>query len=191
MPHMNHLRDNLFSAEPISPDRQQRFRDELAQIVEPTLPRAYRLYYVFSLVCLAIGIPGAICGLLLDSEHRWTWGLNLLMLILMAGWILYILRRGAEPLRTMQSLSKALVGVSAFAAFLLIYFGIQYPSLDSVLWALLGILIFILTSSINVWNRVLAAERGTREHILRVEYRIADLASHLAPPNGGPENATR
>lgn len=190
MSHLNNLRENLLSAEPISLDRQQRFREELAQIVEPTLPRSHRLYYTMSLVCVAMGIPGAVCGLLLDAEHRWIWGLNLLVFIPMACWILYILRRGAEPLRAMQSLSKAFVGLSAFAAFLLVYLGIQNPSLDSVLWALLGMLIFLLTSSINIWNRVLAAERITREHILRVEYRIADLASHLAPPNGSPENTT-
>lgn len=189
MSHVNNLPEGLFSAEPISLDRQQRFREELAQIVEPTLPRSHRLYYTLSLACLAIGVPGALCGLVFDAEHRWIWGLNLVALVPMAGWILYILRRGAEPLRAMQSMSKAFVGVSAFAAFLLIYLGIQNPSLAGVLWALLGMLIFLLTSSINIWNRVLTAERVTREHILRVEYRIADLASHLAPPNSGPECA--
>jgi hypothetical protein len=188
MSHINNLRENLFNAEPISLDRQQRFREELAQIVEPTLPRSHRLYYTLSLVCLALGIPGAVCGLLLDAEHRWTWALNLLVFVPMAGWILYILRRGAEPLRTMQSLSKAFVGLSAFAAFLVIYLGIQNPSLDNVFWALLGMLIFLLTSSINIWNRVLTAERVTREHILRVEYRIADLASNLVPPSNSPKN---
>jgi hypothetical protein len=191
MLHEDKLREDLFNAEPISVERQQRFREELAKIVEPTLPRNHKLYYTLSLVPLMIGIPGAVCGLLLDAEHRWIWGLNLLALIPMAGWILYILRRGAEPFRAMQSMSKAFVGVSAAAAFLLIYLGIQNPSLDSVLWVLLGILLFLLTSSINIWNRVLAAERSTREHILRVEYRIADLASRLAPPNGGSEGQLR
>lgn len=188
MSHINNLRENLFSAEPISLDRQQRFREELAQIIEPTLPRSHRLYYTLSLVCVVIGMPGAVCGLLLDAEHRWIWGLNLLVLVPMAGWLLYILRRGAEPLRAMQSMSKAFVGLSVFAAFLLIYLGIQNPSLDSVLWALLGMLIFLLTSSINIWNRVLTAERVTREHLLRVEYRIADLMSRVSPSNGGPDN---
>jgi hypothetical protein len=46
------------------------------------------------------------------------------------------------------------------------------------------------TSSINIWNRVLPAGRVTREHLLRLEYRIADLASPVAPPNSGPENTT-
>jgi hypothetical protein len=182
MSHVNELRDNLFSAEPISVDRQQRFREELAEIVEPKLPRSHRLYYTLALVSVAIGVPGALCGLVFDAEHRWTWGLNLLAMIPMAGWILYILRRGAEPFRAMQSMSKAFVALSVFAAFLLIYLGIRNPSLDSVLWVLGGMLIFLLTSSINIWNRVMTAERVTREHILCVEYRIADLASHLAPP---------
>jgi hypothetical protein len=183
MSHLNSFRENLLSAEPIDVDRQQRFRDELAEIVEPTLPRSHRLYYTLSLACIAIGIPGAVCGLFLDADHRWVWALNLLVLVPMAAWILYILRRGAEPFRAMQSMSKAFVGLSAAAAFLLIYLGIQNPSLDSVLWSLLGMLIFLLTSSINIWNRVLSAERITREHMLRVEYQVADLASRFAPPS--------
>jgi len=182
MSHVNELRDNLFHAEPMSRDRQQRFREELAQIVEPTLPRGHRLYYMISLACVTIGIPGAVCGLVLDAGHRWIWGLNLLVLAPVAGWILYILWRGAEPFRAMQGLSKAFVGLSLFAAFLLISRGIQQPSLDAILWALLGMLVFLLTSSINLWNRVISAERTTREHILRLEYRIADMSSRLSPP---------
>jgi len=186
MSHLNNLRENLLSAEPISLDRQQRFREELAQIVEPRLPRSHRLYYTLSLVCLAIGIPGAFCGLLFDAENRWIWALNLVVLVPGASWILYILRRGAEPLRAMQSMSKAFVGLSAFAAFSLIYLGIQNPSLDRVFWALLAMLMFLLLNFMNIWNRVITGERVTREHLLRVEYRIADLASHLAPPNSRP-----
>lgn len=183
MSKMNNLRENLFSAEPISLDRQQRFREELAQIVEPKLPRSHRLYYTVTLVCLVLGMPGAICGLLLDANHRWVWALNLLVFVPAAGWILYILLRGAEPLQAMQSMSKAMVGLSAAVAFSLIYFSIQNPSLDRVLWALLAMLMFLLLSFINLWNRVLSAERVTREHLLRVEYRIADLASLVAPSN--------
>jgi hypothetical protein len=188
MSQMHELRENLFSAEPISLDRQQRFQEELAQIVEPRLPRSHRLYYTLSLVCLAIGIPGAFCGLLLDAENRWIWALNLLVLVPGACWTLYILRRGAEPLRAMQSMSKAFVGLSALAAFSLIYLGIQNPSLDRVFWALLAMLTFLLLNFINIWNRMITAERATREHLLRVEYRIADLASHTLPHRtAGPE----
>lgn len=184
MSNVNSLRENLLNCEPISQDRQQRFREELTQIVEPKLTRSHNLYYMLSLACIVIGIPGALCGLLLDANHRWMWALNLLVFIPMACWILYILRRGAEPLRTMQSLSKAFVGLSAVAAFSLISLGVQNPSLDSVLWALLGMLMFLLTSSINIWNRVNTAERITREHILRLEYQIANLTSHFPQEQG-------
>lgn len=181
MTHQNKLREGLFHAEPISLERQRRFREELDEITNPRLPRSHRLYYTVSLIGFAIGIPGAVCGFLFDAEHRWIWGLNLVALIPAAGWILYILRRGAEPLRTMQGLSKAAVGFSVLAAFVLIYVGIQNPSLVSVFWALLGLMLFLLTSSINLWNRVIAAEITTREHVLRLEYRIADLTSRLMP----------
>jgi hypothetical protein len=34
--------------------------------------------------------------------------------------------------------------------------------------------VFLFMSFINLWNRVITAERTIREHILRVEYRVAD-----------------
>jgi hypothetical protein len=175
MPNENNLRENLFSAEPISPERQQRFREELAQIVEPRLPRSHRLYYVMGLVGLLVGLPGVVCGVLFDAEHRWIWALNLLACTAFAGWIFYILRRGAEPLRIMQGMSKALAGIGGVLAGLLIFHGLQNPSLAAVLWALLGLLVFLLTSFINLWNRVITAEQTMREHMLRIEYRLADL----------------
>jgi hypothetical protein len=169
------LRESLFNAEPISPQRQQRFREELAQIVEPRLSRGYRLYYILALVGLISGLPGAVCGILFDSEHRWMWSLFLLASTIFAGWIVFILRRGAEPLRIMQGMSKALEGIGALVAGALIFYGLQNPSLASVLWALFGVLLFLLTSFINLWNRVITAESTLREQILRVEYRLAEL----------------
>ncbi len=171
----DNLRENLFGLEPLSPNHQQRFRDELAQIVEPQLSRGYRMYYLLGLAGCLIGLPGAVCGLLIDAEHRWVWALNLVVLLGFAGWILYILRRGAEPLRIMQGMSKAFAAATLLAAGVLIVYGIGNPSLSSVLWSLLGLLLFLLASFINLWNRELTAERTVREHILRVEYRLAKM----------------
>ncbi|HEX2973964.1 MAG TPA: hypothetical protein VHP11_16650 [Tepidisphaeraceae bacterium] len=176
------LRESLFSAEPLSPEHQQRFREEMTQIMEPRLPRSHRLYYIMALIGSIIGILGTTCGLLFDAEHRWTQATLLLVWTASAAWVLHILRRGAEPLRIMQSMSKALAGIGGLAAGVLIYHGLQNPSLVSILWALVGLLLFLLASFINLWNRVITAERTTREHILRVEYRLADLASRLPPP---------
>ena len=171
----NNLRESLFCAEPIDPERQRRFREELADIVEPRLSRGYRVYYIVALVGLVAGLPGAVAGVSFDSEHRSTWALSLVLCTFFAGWIVYILRRGAEPLRIMQGMSKASQGIGAMVAGLLIAYGLQHPSLTSVLWALFGLLVFLLTSFINLWNRVLTSERTMREQILRVEYRLADL----------------
>jgi hypothetical protein len=75
----------------------------------------------------------------------------------------------------MQGMSKASAAVGLFAAGVLIVYGITNPSLTSVLWSLLGLLLFLLVNFINLWNRVLTAERTVREHILRVEYRLAKM----------------
>lgn len=174
------LRENLFGLEPLSAERQQRFREELNQIAEPRLSPGYRLYYVIGVIGCMIGLPGAVCGLLFDAERRWIWALNLVVLLAFSGWILYILRRGAEPLRTMQEMSKAFAAVGLMLAGVLIVYGIGNPSLSSVLWSLLGLLSFLFVNFINLWNRVLTAERTIREHILRVEYRLAkmDASNH-------------
>lgn len=169
----NSLKDRLFALEPLSPERQEQFQHELATIINPRLPRIHRLYYVGGLVCVLIGLPGAICGFALDVEHRWIWALNVVASTVFAGWIFFILRRGSEPLSIMQGLSKGLSGISCLVAVLIIAMGIQTPTLSSILWSLSGLLFFVLMSFINLWNRVITAERTVREHILRVEYRIA------------------
>ena len=73
----------------------------------------------------------------------------------------------------MQSLSKTLSGIACMVAVLIIVIGMQEPSLSMVLWAILGLLFFLLMSFINLWNRMLTSERTIREHILRLEYRVA------------------
>jgi hypothetical protein len=175
MPRENDLRENLFNIEPVDPERQQRFREELAQIVEPQLSRGYRLYYIMGLIGAVAGIPGAVCGAAFDAENRWIWTLSLLAWIAFAGWIVFILRHGSEPMRIMQGMSKAFSGIALVIAVALVVYGLQNPSLTSVLWALLGVLAVLMTSFINLWNRVITAERTMREHLLRVEYRLANL----------------
>ena len=81
----------------------------------------------------------------------------------------------------MQSMSKAFAEIGGLVAGLLIFHALQAPSLAGILWALAGLVLFLLTSFINLWNRVIATERTMREHILRVEYRLADAASRLPP----------
>lgn len=173
----SNLKDCLFELEPLSRERQERFQNELAQIVDPRLPRSHRLYYIGALICILIGLPGAVCGLLFDLEHRWLWGLNLSILLVLSAWIFFILRRGSEPLSIMQGLSKGLSGIACLIAVLSIVIDIQTPSLSSILWAMLGLLLFVLMSFINLWNRVIASERTLLEHVLRVEYLLTTSES--------------
>jgi len=176
------LRESLCSVEPISPDRQQRLRDEIARTVDVPLSGGKRMYYILLMAGLAIGVPGAVYGIGFDAEHRWVWALSLGGATLYIAWIWHILRRGSEPLRIMRHISKSFASIGAMFAFFLIFHGLENPSLVGLFWALLGLLICLLMSFINLWNRVIAAERMTREQILRVEYRLADLSSKLVPP---------
>ncbi len=93
------VRENLFSAEPLSPQRQKRFREELARIIEPRLSRGHRLYYIVALAGAVAGLPGAACGVLFDAQHRWLWALSLLAFTAFAGWILHILAEGPSHCR--------------------------------------------------------------------------------------------
>ena len=145
------------------------FRVEMSQML------GLLLYYIMALVGLIAGLPGGVCGVLVDAEHRWMWALSLLAFLAFAGWIVYILRRGAEPLRMMQGMSKAFAGIGTLVAGILIFYGLQSPTLASVLWALFGVLSFLLTNFINLWNRMITAERTVCEHILHIASRLADL----------------
>lgn len=169
----NDLKDRLLELEPVNPDRQQRFRDELTQIVNPPLPRLHRLYYMGAIVCLLLGLPGALCGLTLDAEHRGIWAFSVGSSLAFVGWLYLILKRGSEPFSMMQGASKGLSGLSFIIAAALIVMSIQSPSLASILWSMLAMLFFALMTSINLWNQMIASERTVREHILRLEYQLA------------------
>lgn len=176
------LREGLFNAEPLSVERRQRFHDELNNIVEPKLPRSHRLYYTFAFAGAVMGVLGSAVGAVFDAQHRWLQIPMLGVWLLFAGWIFFILKRGAEPLRMMQSLSKALSGLSFAAAGVMVYLAMQAPTLGGILWVLAALLIFLLVSFINIWNRLLSAERTMREQILRVEYRVAEMAQIIGRP---------
>lgn len=173
------LRESLFSVEPISPDRQERLREEIARTIDAPLSTGKRAYYILMLVGLVI-VPGTLYGIGFDADH-WMLALSLAGVTLYVAWIWYILRRGAEPLWIMRHLSRSFASIGAMFAFFLIFHGLENPSLVGLFWALLGLLVCLLMSFINLWNRVIHAERITREQILRVEYRLADLSSRLAP----------
>jgi len=148
MLHEKDLRDNLLSAEPLSPQRQQRFREELAQIVEPRLSRGYRLYYIVTLCCAVSGLPVQPAA---SRSTRRTAGFGRCRCWPLQPWRVDLAHPPprAEPLSAMQGMSKAMAGISVVVAGSLIYHGLQRPSLAGILWAMLGVLLFLLTSSIN------------------------------------------
>jgi hypothetical protein len=66
-----------------------------------------------------------------------------------------------------------------FVSFL---FGMEDPRRPGAVWfGVYAVAVLVLTSSINLWNRIVAADLHNQEHLLRLEYRLADLASRLPP----------
>jgi hypothetical protein len=173
------LREGLLEMEPLDAERQRRFRQEAAEILEPRLPRAYRWYYVGGFIGCVVGAAGSALAVASNAEHRWMEAGILAVWLLGAGWMGHIVKRGAEPLRAMQGLSKALAGLGMVGAALLIGRGLNEPTTVNVIWGLMGLLLFGVTWGINLWNRVILAERTTREQVLRVEYRVAELAERV------------
>jgi hypothetical protein len=179
------MRAGLLGAEPVSAERQERFAAEVGQILEPRLPKAYRWYYGLALAGNLVGLLGAVCGLVFDAEHRGQWVLMVVVIVAASGWIMHILKRGAEPLRAMQGMSKVMAGLSTAAAVAVTLYGLQYPTMEHVFWALLGVVACVFCNVINLWNRMITAERNVRVQMLRVEYRLAETAA------GGQENRSQ
>jgi hypothetical protein len=177
MPGERELRAGLLGAEPMSAERRERFAAEMGEILEPRLSRGYRWYYGLFLASILMGLPGAVCGMVFDGEQRWRWVLMAAGELVCAWWVWHILRRGAEPLRSMQGMSKVLAGLSTAAAVVVILYGLRQPSMESILWGLLGVVACVFFNVINLWNRTLVAERSVRVQMLRVEYRLAEAAA--------------
>ncbi len=181
------IRDTLLGLEPLSPVMRQRFEQQMRDIVDGKPTRGARTYWVLSLagdIILAALFGYNLRVAPLRGPLLWGIALCFGLSVVTGSFVLHILVRGRVNARVQIAAGKLLPAIGLAMVFLAFVYGMADPRQpDASFFAIFALAVLVLTSSINLWKRIAAADYHAQKHALRLEYRLAEMASHL-PPSG-------
>ena len=175
------FRDRLLATQETTPALRDEYRRELDTLLNHTLtPRTRLLTWGGIVVALAF-IPLCIRALLVygaDPQVRIIQPTFIVTALGFAAWLVLILRRGGFARKTSYQVVEW-VGGLALAAIVAapMFAGLNAPDDPASSFALLwSIIALIVAFAWGTGNRIAAANLDMREHLLRIESRLADLA---------------
>jgi len=191
------FRDQLLDTEPLDPHRQKQLEQQVRDLVDPKITGLQWVYWALFQVGAGLIALFFVRGVILLSRQGiprhvgpgpelfvlGMWISLLLSLFGAAGALYFMIRRRVDS-RLQLRLGK----IMPAGAFLLIVISFMYGCDDPVhkpeaTWmGVYALAAFVLTSSITLWNQIVAADQHAKEHMLRIEYRLAELAERLPPP---------
>ena len=175
------FRDRLLAAQETTPALRDEYRRELDALLNHTLTPRTRLF-VWGGIALAIAFIGMCVRALLvygaDPQVRITQPAFIVTALGFAGWFVLILRRGGFARKTSYQVQEWVGGLALAAVVAVPMFtGLDSPDDPASSFALLwSIIALIVAFAWGTGNRIAAANLETREHLLRIESRLADLA---------------
>ena len=179
------FRDRLLAAQPTTPALREEYRRELDTLLNHTLTPRTRLLAWGGIVGAIAFIGLCVRALLVyggDPQVRVIQPAFILTALGFAGWFVLILRRGGFARKTSYQVMEW-VGGLALAAIVAapMLAGLDKPgdpaSSFAMLWSIVAL---IVAFAWGTGNRIAAANLETREHLLRIESRLADLAESQA-----------
>jgi len=107
----------------------------------------------------------------------------LLLSVLGAVLALYFMIRRRVDTRVQLRLGMIMPAGAFMLIVISFLYGCDDPDHKGATWlGVYALAAFAFTSTITLWNRIVAADQHAKEHMLRIEYRLAELAERLPPP---------
>jgi len=181
------FRDRLLDAQPMTPALRNEYRKELDDLLNHKLTPRSRWLAIGGLV-VSLGFAIACVASLI--VHHAKPGVTKVVLpayaaifLATAGWLVTVLRRGGFARRAsfvvVEWLGGTMVGVYVAAVLLSGMRSQADPaSTYGAVWAVMFMMVGFAWST---GNRIAASTLETREHLLRLESRLADLAERVTP----------
>lgn len=178
------FRERLLSAQPMTSTLRDEYRKELDVLLNHRLTPRTRFYTVAAMLGSLAFAAFACRGLILHHDKP---GMRVLLptyailFTLTAGWLGKVLWQGGFSRRGSFAVVEWLGGIFVGAYLTVVLFtGMFHPndpaSTYSAVWA---VLLTIVGFAWATGNRIAASTLETREHLLRLESRLADLAERL------------
>lgn len=175
------FRDRLLAVEPLSPNSQQQLQQELRTMFIRELRMPGRI--IFSIVAIFSLAIAALCGYLaltrsdLPLLARIGLGTGTLFSLAWVALAAHILRKGAINLRVDNRTMAAMTWV--FTVLMMTFFLMLGMSIEDRLLGVMMIaygLVFLIGAAVYLLaTRIEQAELSTREKLLELELRIAEL----------------
>jgi hypothetical protein len=180
------FREKLFSAQEMSPILRDTYRRELDAIVHETPTARSRLFAIILLViCLGV-VAGEIRAMIIYRGHPAFYLGAATMLIAcatVAFWIVRDLFRAKVPRKGVYRVSEMFYGAAWILVVVQLLRGLSAPSDPASTFGVLFVFTFAaVCTNWSFANRITAAELASKEQLLRLECRLADLAEHLRKP---------
>jgi peptidoglycan/LPS O-acetylase OafA/YrhL len=182
------FRNRLLDAQPMTPALREEYRRELEAILNHKLTRNSRLLAYAALLASLVGAFFCAQAVIVHSAKQDTVivsGTFTAISVALALWLARVLWRGEISRRASFKMVEWLGG-AAVSVFLLVtlFRGMHAPSEPASIFS--GIMAILFAMAGFAWAtgaRITAATMETREHLLRIESRLADLAERLHKNN--------
>lgn len=175
------FRNQLIGAQSMTASLRQEYQKELDALLHHRLTPWTRLLTWGGMI--AAIVTAVLCGraMIRYPQSAFVNGTFVAVALMTAGWFGRVIRQGSFERRASFVVVERFGGI-ATAAFVLstLFRGMHSPSDPGSIFG--GIMAVMLTMVGFAWgtgNRIAAANMEVREHLLRVESRLADLAERV------------
>lgn len=173
----------LLDAEEISPALRSSYQAELETMLHPKLTPRTALPGIVLMMILAGFAIGLVRNILfVDAEPLILaeWSVVAVAFAWAASLIVRDLWRKSHSRKTQYSISWILTGATGTITVVALLLGMSKPSDPASMFnAFFAFVSYIACLAWSLDSRIAAAELAAREQMLRIEYRLADLAEHL------------
>lgn len=172
------FRERLLEAETVNPALRQKYEKELRELLEPRIT-GFKKWFCISMAVFCLAYAAFFSFVVFVSDNslelpKLFWAMLLPFMVVTAVWLIWLVIKGRESLKVNAAVW---LWITLFFFYFLVV--VMFFARD-VLLALLGILIFILVSGVSFYRLNLQAQLKTREKLLEIEYRLAELAEQLS-----------
>jgi Kef-type K+ transport system membrane component KefB len=177
------LIERLFESEKLNPALKASYQDELSGMLEPKLTRRKSLTGIGLLIVLVACTIALVRNMLVYDPGPMillAWG----VLAAAFSWISYLivrdLKRQKHSPKAAVSVGHILMTSAAAITVITLLIGLNAPDDPaSTFNAFFMFVWYFACFSLALENRIAASELAAREQMLRIEYRLADLAERL------------
>jgi hypothetical protein len=180
------LRDKLLDMQETSNGYKEKYEKEVKAMFEKKLTGLTRTWAIVGLIMgLGFFILFGSLAVIVPREFplwgRFIWALGAVFGLGFAGLETWVLKKGAVNLKTdnmaMAGLGWAFVVI---VASIILVFSARFPDPMKGVRALIAVLIFLVLAAVGLLKAFIQrSEVNTREKLLEIEYRIAELAEKV------------